>query len=266
MAIRHFHIDVGVLGSILAEIVFPLHASEIRKKERKRKVTNLRREEKNMVQSQPNRHISPCLNKICTGWAKKWRVSGRKWQKASPVKKYFCVRERHFLPRKVTKVTCGIFCQRNRWQKWRHPPKTETGTWEEIRLRLTLSGEEERKGRERKKLWRGVVKWWNSSGQFQTSLGGADFEIILTNNLPAHHLWAGSFHFPPRARCSFRGRPARPAMLKAKRPISWYQDRAGLPRTSKILKPLSVSLVMTPPRHHLPTLPSEIGKLRQNWH
>ena len=30
------------------------------------------------------------------------------------VKKYFCVRERHFLPRKVTKVTCGIFCQRNR--------------------------------------------------------------------------------------------------------------------------------------------------------
>jgi len=71
MAIRHFHIDVGVLGSILAEIVFPLHAAEIRKKERKRKVTKLRREEKNMVQSQPNRHISPCLNKICTGWAKK---------------------------------------------------------------------------------------------------------------------------------------------------------------------------------------------------
>ena len=45
--------------------------------------------------------------------------------------------------------------------------------------------------------------------------------------LPAHHLWACSFRFPLLARCSFRGRPARPAMLEVKRPISWYQDRAG---------------------------------------
>jgi len=34
--------------------------------------------------------------------------------------------------------------------------------------------------------------------------------------------------------------------------------------TSGIPKPLSVSLVVTPPRHYLPALPSEIGELRQN--
>ena len=41
------------------------------------------------------------------------------------------------------------------------------------------------------------------------------------------HQWEGSSRFPPRARCFFRGRPARPAMLEAKRPIQWYQPRTG---------------------------------------
>jgi len=36
------------------------------------------------------------------------------------------------------------------------------------------------------------------------------------------------------------------------------------PLSSEIPKPLWVSLVKTPPRHHLPTLPSEIGELWQN--
>jgi len=36
------------------------------------------------------------------------------------------------------------------------------------------------------------------------------------------------------------------------------------PRTSEISKPLSVSLVGTPPHHHLPALPSKIGELQQN--
>jgi len=35
-------------------------------------------------------------------------------------------------------------------------------------------------------------------------------------------------------------------------------------RTSEIPTPLSVSLVVTPPRHHLRTLPSESGGLWQN--
>jgi len=42
--------------------------------------------------------------------------------------------------------------------------------------------------------------------------------------------------------------------------------RPGRLRTSEIPKLLSLSLVMTPPRHYLPALPSEIGELRQNWY
>ena len=54
-------------------------------------------------------------------------------------KKCFRVQDRHVLPRKVTKVTRHIFSHRKRWQKWRHSPKSETWTWEEIGLRPTLS-------------------------------------------------------------------------------------------------------------------------------
>jgi len=56
-----------------------------------------------------------------------------------------------------------------------------------------------------------------------TRLGGL-WDHAHEQHLPPHHLWAGSFGFPPPARCSFRGRPARLAMLEAKRPIPWYQD------------------------------------------
>jgi len=41
-------------------------------------------------------------------------------------------------------------------------------------------------------------------------------------------------------------------------------SRPGRLSTSKILKALSLRFVMTPPRHHLPALPSEISELRQN--
>jgi len=51
---------------------------------------------------------------------------------------YFHVRERHIFPRNVTNVTRHIFCHRKKWQMWRHSPKSETGTWEEIGLRPTL--------------------------------------------------------------------------------------------------------------------------------
>jgi len=62
----------------------------------------------------------------------------------------------------------------------------------------------------------------------RSSLGGADFEIIPTNNmLPAHYLWAGSLHFPLRAGCFFHGRQVRPEKSEATWPIPWYQDRAG---------------------------------------
>jgi len=53
--------------------------------------------------------------------------------------KKFRVRERHILPRNVTNVTCHIFCHRKQWQMWHHSPKSETGSWEEIRVRPTLS-------------------------------------------------------------------------------------------------------------------------------
>ena len=119
---------MGFLGSVLAQMAFPLP----------RYVTNLRWEEKNMFQSQPNRHISSRSQKFCTGGAKMWRFSERMWQKTSQVRKKIRVWERHILPRNVTNVTHHIFCHRKKWQMWRHSPKSETGACEEIWLRPTL--------------------------------------------------------------------------------------------------------------------------------
>jgi len=53
---------ISLYGSVLAQMAFPLHACEISDK--------LRQEEKNMFQSQPNRHIYSRKKKICTGGAK----------------------------------------------------------------------------------------------------------------------------------------------------------------------------------------------------
>ena len=73
-------------------------------------------------------------------------------------------------------------------------------------------------------FWRLPRKWKG----FPISLGGANFEIIPTNNsLPAHHLWARSWHFPSRAGCIFNGRQVRPKKSEATRPIPWYQPRTG---------------------------------------
>jgi len=44
----------------------------------------------------------------------------------------------HILPRNVTNVTRHIFCHRKMWQIWRHSLESETGTWEDTRLRPTL--------------------------------------------------------------------------------------------------------------------------------
>ena len=67
----------------------------------------------------------------------------------------------------------------------------------------------------------------NNLWRVHIALGGADFEIIPTNNiLPAHHLWAGSLHFPPRAGCFFHGRQVRPEKSEATQAIPWCQDRA----------------------------------------
>jgi len=55
------------------------------------------------------------------------------------------------------------------------------------------------------------------------TFGGADFEIPTYKIPPV----SSTFCFPPLARCFFRGKQARPAMLEAKRPIQWYQPRTG---------------------------------------
>jgi len=68
-------------------------------------------------------------------------------------------------------------------------------------------------------------KIWNSF--LHSTRWGGLWDPQHEQHLLAHHLWAGSFPFPPRALCSFRGRPARLAMLEAKQPIPWYQDRVG---------------------------------------
>jgi len=97
------------------------------------------------------------------------------------------------------------------------------------------------------------------------ALGGADFEIIHTNNiLPAHHLWAGSLYFHTRAGCFFHGRQVRPGKSEATRPIPWYQDRAGAPLRSRCrcwwARRWRIIAIIG--LHCL----SEIGTLSQNWY
>ena len=87
---------------------------------------------------------------------------------------------------------------------------------------------------------------WNLT----SPLGGVDFEIVSFWFLVCHaatqlalqlhqeriqvvrewtrfNLWEGSFRFPLRARCCFRGSQAQPGKSEVKRSILWYHDRAG---------------------------------------
>jgi len=94
------------------------------------------------------------------------------------------------------------------------------------------------------------------------ALGWADFEIITTNKIsPVRRLVS----FSPT--CSlllpWQASPTGNVGSKAANPVVSTPHR---PRTSEIPKPLSVSLVATPPRYHLPALPAEIGELRQYWY
>jgi len=93
------------------------------------------------------------------------------------------------------------------------------------------------------------------------SLGGVDFEIIPTNNPPVSRLI--SFSPTYSLLLPWQSSPTGNVGSEAANPVV---SRPGRLRTSEIPKPLSVSLVMTPSCHHLPALPSEIGKLRQNWY
>jgi len=71
-----------------------------------------------------------------------------------------------------------------------------------------------------------------------------------------------SFLSPPPARCCFRGRQAT-AKVRSEAANSLV-SRPGRLRTSQIPMALSVSSAVTPPRHHVPALPSKVGELRQN--
>jgi len=83
-------------------------------------------------------------------------------------------------------------------------------------------------------------------------------------HLPALHLWAGSIPFASRARCSsVAGKIDRQCWKRSghSRGIETGQaTHLGDPEVA------SVSLVMMPPRHHLPALPFEIGGLQLNWY
>jgi len=89
-----------------------------------------------------------------------------------------------------------------------------------------------------------------------TPFDGADFEIIPTNKVsPVRRL----ILFSPT--CSL-------LLPWQTSPTSNVESEAANPvvstphmRTSEIPKPLLMSLVVTPPRHHLPALPSENGEL-----
>ena len=67
--------------------------------------SGLRWEEKNMFQSQPNRHIPSRSKKFCNCGAKMWRFSGKMWQKTSQVKKKIVCESVTFFP--------------EMWQMWR---------------------------------------------------------------------------------------------------------------------------------------------------
>ena len=101
------------------------------------------------------------------------------------------------------------------------------------------------------------------------ALGGADFEIIPTNNICLLTTCEQAHFIFPRvlAAPSVADQPDRQVGSKAANPAV---SKPGRLCTSEIPKPLSVSLVMaqvmTPPRHHLSALPSEIGELRRNWY
>jgi len=67
------------------------------------------------------------------------------WHKTSQVKKIFsCARASHS-SQKCDKCNASHFLSPKKWQMWRHSPKSETRTWEEIRLRPTLSLESVRR-------------------------------------------------------------------------------------------------------------------------
>jgi len=91
-------------------------------------------------------------------------------------------------------------------------------------------------------------------------LDGLDFEIILTSKIPpVKRLISVS------PTCSlllpWQASPTGDVGSEAANPVVSTPYRL---HTSEIPKPLSVSLVVTPHRHYLLALPSEIGELRQN--
>jgi len=96
------------------------------------------------------------------------------------------------------------------------------------------------------------------------TLGGTDFEIIPTNNIcllttceQAHfvspHVLAAATLLLP-----WQASPTGNVGSEAANPVV---SRPGRLCTSEIPKLLSVSLVMTPPRHHLPALPPRLASL-----
>jgi len=93
-----------------------------------------------MFRSQQNRHISSRSKKFYTCGAKMWHFSGRMWQKTFQVKKNIFVYESvTFFPEMWQMWRVTFLCHRKKWQMWRHSPKSETGSWEEIRVRPTLT-------------------------------------------------------------------------------------------------------------------------------
>jgi len=70
--------------------------------------------------------------------------------------------------------------------------------------------------------------------------------------------------FCPKCSLLFQWQQASPTSNVGSETANPVVSRPGRLRTSEIPKPLSVSLVITPPRHHLPALPSDIGELGQN--
>ena len=113
-------------------MAFPLHASETSDKSEtgREKLVSVPAESSDFFRSK----------KVCTGGAKMGRFLGRMWQKTSQVKNNILVCESvTFVPEvcQIQRVT--FFVTKKKWQMWRHSPKSETGTWEEIQLRLTLS-------------------------------------------------------------------------------------------------------------------------------
>ena len=119
------------IGSVWAQLAFPLHASEITDKSEKGR-------KKYFSVSAESSHFFP-FKKGLHRRGLKFDVLRRGCDKKRHKlkKNNFCTRSSHS-SQKCDKCNAWHFLSSKKWQMWRDSTKSESGTWEEIGLRPAL--------------------------------------------------------------------------------------------------------------------------------